>query len=523
MRESSWKKGAGLGRCVLKIRYSKQHFYEGAVSAAVSIIMQQYTEKKGYYNKRELCLLTTSLGFPANLLVDNLRAHFSEGDGRSTVGEKTIAKLLSSGALFKRLEKVFNKYPAAYNVTLIRKAMQHIRHRSLNFADLSESRVAFEVYAYEDGSGIPAELSHVRQALKMLERVMSPSKLKMEIQRSNEVSDVPSRLQMYEFLDIVSLCSRTEVEDEKRLSEVSLAAESEEVVPRESTHELSLPDFSQILMTTDQKVSAHLESKYRDSLHRKQDPPPSSPLDRDHIVHTDSRKSLVSLAAEQSRAVTPCLERSQSQVLRTRNGFYALSNEQYFRSVQNSRQPSPTRLKPSSRRQGAFRADDPLKTGSERRYVQRPVRVRLQHTPQRKALLQSPTREATASKMESERLKTAINDICADSVLRARDTLHSSMSAVSPPHPTHQLPTDMSAVSPPHPTHQLPTDTARASSPICFKLTSEAASRIHTSRSHVRSRLEPIVAESEQETQQDLIDDLQWETLRSRLHYNALK
>lgn len=478
------------------------------------MIMQQYTVKRGYYRKRELSLLATSLGFPGTLLVNRFHTHYVEGedgadnkDGKA-VSEKMIARLLSSGVLFKRLEKVFNKYPAWYNVKLIRKAMQHIRHRTLGFSDVSECRMAFELYAYDDGSGIPAELSHVLQALKMLERIMSPSQLQMEIQRFSEVSDVPSRLQLYEFMDIVAICGKTDAEEERRLETAS-----ESQVASESSHELSVPDFGQILMTTDQKVSAYLESNYQQSLHGRRESP-AVPLDTDRIVHTELRKSLVSLAAEQSRAVTPCLEHSQSQLHRSRGGFYTLS-EEHFKSVHTSRQPSPIRSKSSkalSKRHCIFSAEDPLKKGTENSnsVIKNPVRVRLHHLSLRKTP-PIPTDKAKCNPA-SETLRKTINDICADSVIKARGTLH-AMSAISPPNTTQPLS---------HQISQSP-ETMQTSSLSAQRHTSVvAAGRKPSSRGHVRFHLEPVVTKEDREEQQGLIDDLMWSTCRSKVQYNTL-
>ena len=562
--------------------------------------MQQFTAKKGYYRKRELGLLATSLGFPGSLLVNSFRVHYiatagEDADGgEKTVSEKMIVRLLNSGELFKRLEKVFNIYPAWYNIKLIRKAMQHIRHHSLSFTDISDCRRAFDIYAYEDGSGIPAELSHVRQALKALERIMSPSRLQMEIQRFNDVSDVPSRLQLYEFMDIVAICGKTEVEEERRLSEISISDEA--------SHELSVPDFGQILMTTDQKVSAYLESNYQQSFHRgKESPVPQLVDTLDCIVHTESRKSLVSLAAEQSRAVTPCLECSQSQLHRSRNGYYSLSDENFEWIHTNSRQPSPIKPKEhstvdplsketakTSQKQPATNIQNsqkpkttkisqpnqpkpaiiaestqpkqpktvkntqqsqpdkssqlvcqkkllskgtaknskkkptkparniqncqkpktvnnsqpnPAKTAKNTQpdktsqlVCQKPIRICLHCLPSKKHAAPNP--ESQQNK-DSEGLRKIINDICADSVLRARGTLQSSMFTISPPcQSMHQVPEAMNTEI----TMEAP------------KTTSESVSMNRNHQFHV----DPIVTEEERKNQQELIDDLIWSTPMSK-------
>lgn len=432
------------------------------------------------------------------MLADEFQVQSPETEGvqgGKPVSEKMIVKLLSSGALFKRLEKVFNKYPAKYNVKLIRKTMQHIRHRSLSFADIFDARVAFELYAYEDGRGIPAELSHLQQALKMVERIMSPSKLQMEIQRYSEVADVPSRLQMYEFFDIVALCGKTEIEEKRRESEMSLQETNR--AKREGTFDLNLPDFDEVLMTTDQRVTAYLEAKYRQSLYRKPIPTPA-PLVTDRIIRTNSRRSLTSLANDQSRAITPCIERSQSQLHRVRSGFYVLSEPQ-FCALHNTLEPTEKVL---PKKHGVL---DPLSMDSDTRNGahHKPVRVRLQGLPQRKMPTKHPAGAVAKSRSVSEKLKSTINDICADSVLRARDALDSSLAVVSPHLQVYQSPLETESDS-----KQESTVVSRA------RLVSRAQSVQRTDR----PILQRVVSGRELEEHQGLIDELQWTTMRKGVH-----
>ena len=505
--------------------------------------MEEYTVKKGQYRKRELSLLATSLGFPGTLLVSQFESYYTtnnEAENGRVVSEKTITRLLSSGALFKKLEKVFNKYPAWYNVKLIRKAMQHIRHRSLSFRDISQARIAFELYSCEDGSGMAAELLHVQRALKMLERVMSPSQLQLEIQRFNEVSDVPSRLQLYEFMDIVALCGKTEVEDERRLSEINLC---DGTTSAASSQELSVADFDQILMTRDQKVTVYLENSYQYKLHGRQKKDTSSKetqsTNDDQIIHTDSRKSLVSLAAEQSRAVTPCLERSQSQLNRSRCGFYTLSSE-HFKSMlyssQSSCRQSPIHTKPHktlTRHRSKLTTVDPLqsqtKEGSMTHHNH--VRVNLKHHPMRKPLtLHTPLHDTEFDKQRDDGVGIAIgkeiNDICADSVIKARETLHSSMS-ISPLNNTLPEPSSTAVVDAHRSASVAAIDRAHRSGPRLVNETEKKSKHLCSVAAGGYQGscfyLEPIVTQKEKNEQQFLIDNLLWSTRRSKKHYQIIE
>ena len=504
---------------------------------------QQYTEKKGSYTKKELSLLAASLGFPGSLLADRFPSQFTEIDGaehrRGRVSEKMIVRLLGSGALFKKLEKVFNRHAAWYNVNSIRKAMQHIRHRSLSFRDISNTRVAFELYSEEDGSGMAAELAQIELALKMVDRICSPSKLQLEIHRFADVSDVPSRLQLYEFMDIVAVCGRTRDEDERMVSELSLSGT---VSGEGSKQDLSVADFDQILMTRDEKVRAYLEQDYRSNLHGKKksselDHTPTTPaLTKDHIVHTDSRKSLVSLGAMQSRAITPCLEVSQSQLHTSRGGFYSLSSECSALSMPvsprtksrgyhlqshtphaqlHTQQPTSKshNLTPISRSRSRM-SKDPLQQPHFRdqllQHSQTPVKVRLQQKPAKQTQSRlTATKNDFSSTSVGETLEEDISDICADSVVKAREMLHSSLSVISQSHYALSPTTDPSAVGIHH-TSSAEVDSSRRVRPT-------------SRRARQGFLLEPIVTVNEREQQQFLIDGLLWSSRRHKQTYQIIE
>ena len=482
--------------------------------------MAEYTLTKGQYRKRELSLLATSLGFPGSLLVSRFQAHYSASseadDEERTVSEKMVTGLLSSGSLFKKLEKVFNRHPAWYNVKLFRKAMQHIRHRSLCFRDISDARIAFELYASE--SGMAAELHHVQRALKMMERAASPSQLQLEIQRFHDVSDVPSRLQLYEFMDIVALCGKTdELDDERRLSELSLC----DGTLSASGSRQEVADFDQILMTRDQKVSAFLEAGYKRKLRGRLNKRDNNSAEKpetsdDQIVRTDSRKSLVSLAVEQSRAVTPCLERSQSQLHGSRCGFHALSGEQYksVLPIATSPRPSlpimnPTKQSRVLSRRRTHSTEDPLaKEGYSYPHSvthHSPVRVHLHHhQPQRNQFTDPSlhTRHTEYTVVGTE-IGREINDICADSVIKARETLHSSLSAFS----------SLNISLPEQP----PPPGARVNS------TKKKRKNSYSCREAAGFYLEPIVTREEREEHQFLVDNLLWSRRRAKKHYQVIQ
>lgn len=143
-----------------------------------------YPVKRGFYSRKELGCLAQSLGFPDSLFEKALTtpSNLKDPDG---IRESAIHKLLDSKALDTALEKTFNEYPADYNVALIKKACSLLRRRAMTFGEICEARVSFGLYSCEGASGMPANRATVMQALKFLERWMSPKRLQTEIQVSS--------------------------------------------------------------------------------------------------------------------------------------------------------------------------------------------------------------------------------------------------------------------------------------------------------------------------------------------------
>lgn len=142
-----------------------------------------YPVKRGFYSRKELGCLAYSLGFPASLFEKVLAAPATLKT--DSISESALCKLLDSKDLDTALEKTFNEYPAEYNVTLIKNACSLLRRRAMTFGEICEARVSFGLYSCEDASGMPADLPTVMQALKFLERWMSPKRLQTEIQVSS--------------------------------------------------------------------------------------------------------------------------------------------------------------------------------------------------------------------------------------------------------------------------------------------------------------------------------------------------
>ena len=479
----------------------------------------QYPARKGHYTRKELSYLSTSLGFPNALLAKafessvTMQIEWNRLVAGKTIRERALIQLLESKALDHKLEKVFNKYPAKYNVKLIKKALSLLRHKQMTFSEISDARVAFEVHVCEDGSGMPAELQTVMQSLKLLERVMSPLKLETEIQKYQLCSEFPMRFQMYEYFSLVALCEKCEtVEVQMTLSTPNL----ESLNAHEGDTAFSLPDFDQILMTSDQKVHKYLDSEYRASLYKEVEPTPPV-LDTEHIVPSGPRRSLISIAHEQSRALTPSLEESQSQLHRARSGYWVLSPKQYENHLQDSQGSLPllssTRLHipPEKHKQ-----IDPLHSSCVMKSPQKPIRFNFSRVPQ--AIRPAPTSctlppaskdqqqacsDDTGRTSKMHELSTAIDNVCiVESVLKARSALKSSLANLPQP----QLQEDKCS-SPSEPSGVTLKNYGHAQSHTLNQSEETDVHKLH---------FEPVVSEDEIKFHQALIDELEWNALRRR-------
>ena len=310
--------------------------------------MAQYPMKSGYYNKNELFYLSLSLGFPGHMLTKGLEdapsSYLRSEHQRLSMGqplsEKSIRDLLEEKHMLVRLEKLFNNYPAEYNRELFSKAMSLLKQRKLTFSEISECRVSFELYSNKDGAGMNANVSTVLQALKMLERVISPLELKSEIQLQQKFADFHTRIQMYEFMDLVVKCVPSKDIEKEIEFPAEVRNQDSNFLP------LALPDFNQLLMTKDELIFTYLDQQYKKSLYREVKPSPAASRTQ-QMVSSSWRQASRVTAHRQVRALTPSLQYSQHQLFCARKGSLVFTKEQY-QKIESSRQSSRERVRSKS-------------------------------------------------------------------------------------------------------------------------------------------------------------------------------
>lgn len=450
----------------------------------------QYPEKTGYYERKELLRLSWCIGFPGSLLVDGLQSAHLAGELDKQVSDGVIKKLLESKHLDHKLEKRFNHYPAHYNRKLFLKVMSLLRHKRLSFSEISSARVAFELYRSEDGGGMIASPSVVLQALNMLGRLMSPIRLETEILKQQAVVDFPSRIQLYEFLDLASRCTPSSTVEKEM---ASLATRD----LTESSYLFHLPDSERLLMTKEERISAYLDKQYQTSLYKKVNPaaPQSSNTGQVLLASRVHRENSVADSRQQLHVLTPALEHSQQQLFKARNGLMVFSKDQLqaAESLHASRQSSRAKTRSNI----ISRAD----------YKRSNVNSRA---------VRSRTGTRSRSNASSRRcMKAGINSIQQSCLMQE----HSPTSA-TPQTVTEDvvecLPKSMSVPILPTLQEQNPSENT----------TQRAVSKLSTSALHcsgVLSILHPVVSEVDVRRHQGLMDELKWEELRQKWQQPTIK
>ena len=477
------------------------------VGGAACHNIMEYTIRKGCFKKEELAKLASALGFPSNIFVKELSKSsdcFLQSDYASLQAGKAITAerlkhVLDSGALNHRLEKIFNKYDAEYNVKVIVKAVSLLVHRQLCFSEISTSRMAFELYSMEDGSGLPAELGPVSQALKLMDRVMAPSRLEAEIGKQQHYCDLPSRIQMYEFFDLVVRCLKSS--EAKREMEVQIGNHDKNTLTTAS--ETSLPDISKILMTTDQQVLDFLDERYKSSLFKKVDPTPA-PLNNQRIISLAPRKILRSTSKEHLCALVPPLERSQQQLHQARSGRMVLSTTQCIESL--SRPHTSLSMDYQTRDTSGRLSQLQLRQRSIQtltRSTQRPVKDPAFLSKSAPNILLGRSEQHNVmydDASDSGDITETISKICIESVHRAREAVCSSVA-------------NLPQVQPAETMHD-----SRRGSTLTDKLQKRRLSRRLRTPTLPIVRITPIISKEEMRRHQDNISELEWDRLR-KLNY----
>lgn len=168
-------------------------------------LLPSYPSKKGYYTTMELKILAIVLGYDGDMFQRCLKRQGLDISQGNKCSETELKVWLDDHVFDHELDHVFNQYTVSYNVKVIRKVILLLHHRSLSFNEIASSRRAFKtITAREKRVSLSTDRRPILFALKMVGKVLPPTKLQHMIQAMKHRLDHPCSLNLCDFLDIVA-------------------------------------------------------------------------------------------------------------------------------------------------------------------------------------------------------------------------------------------------------------------------------------------------------------------------------
>lgn len=212
---------------------------------------------RGVITWRELSSLLKALGIP-DIPIGLLNRMAAEHTPENSVGldYKAFLRLLQSEPFSDSLDYTFNRHNSTYNVRVIKRAIVLLAEGFLTIEDLRASRMGFTLYEGEMCNGLQLDVQCVSAVMRVSGKAIAPRKLQTWLDSVEE--DVPGRLQLYEFLDLVKVCN-DRGEQSKAIPGVSTSIERSKI----GLFELTDPNF---LLTPGQKLSKQMDTDYEDMM-----------------------------------------------------------------------------------------------------------------------------------------------------------------------------------------------------------------------------------------------------------------
>lgn len=154
------------------------------------------------------------------------------------------------------IHKSANAHCCLYNARVLAVAAELISARKLSFHDVRQAACAFDTYEnQEDHEGIVLEgmLQVLFKAIKMSGKVISPHKAVDVINEITQLSTLPNRLQMDEFLHLLAHC-----ED---LAAIRLSSKG--AAEKDARRLYHICDFADLLCTDDERRARLLDVRYK--------------------------------------------------------------------------------------------------------------------------------------------------------------------------------------------------------------------------------------------------------------------
>jgi hypothetical protein len=228
--------------------------------------------------------------------------------------------------MLEALDYTFNKHNNTYNVRVIKKIIALQITASLDIESVRRARTAFFLFEGEICNGVPLDPDALLEILRLTTKSVAPSKLQEWIRQTSP--DIASKVQLYEFLDLLQLC---EGDDD---SEGAAASAPTTNSPNERNGLYQLQDSS-FLLSPDRANQKQLDEEYETLL---------SSLQAQHetAFHDDARDNLDERMGNRSRKVAfqTSVQTHEDRYLALKEAIGA-TNATVKASQASSRRPDP--------------------------------------------------------------------------------------------------------------------------------------------------------------------------------------
>lgn len=301
----------------------------------------EFPKHKGWYSLYELTYLSNSLGFDSSVFTKVIFAE-TKCLGSKGLSEKKFIEMLNLKMFNKYLDSTFNNKPANYNVRTIKKALQLLRHRILGFPELSQARMTFFLYENDDQLGMDGDGETILKALKLCDRVMSPMQLDKYLIDMSLSVEIPCRLQLFEFLELIPLTLRIDSIPMTRVADIDKSTEGD--------------DCFQVIQTKEQEIMDTLDKQFRESqsvnkVGKSVHKIPATGLRQSSLVQSAEHNSVVSVAQDQAAEILSSVEISTAHLRLARSG-HSISPSKADDTRSNSSLNFPRLASQMSQRQG---------------------------------------------------------------------------------------------------------------------------------------------------------------------------
>ncbi|XP_071831732.1 uncharacterized protein [Apostichopus japonicus] len=271
----------------------------------------KFPSKKFYYEWQELSCLSRALGFHPRVITECIPADLvRKEDG---ISHRELMKLINLKFFNDALDRSANMHTADYNINVLKKSIDLLNHRLLSFDELSEVRVAFQVYEAGDMRGMMIDQQTLMRTLKLCGRTVAPLKLMHRVKHMERRLDEPGRLQFYEFLDLIVLCELTDV--------ISVPDPKHKPLDKTWRKLFELDHFENIFATYDEKLEGFMNSLFvqeeRNYGHERLG---STRIPKEAAVETSARKKLVKFHKKKYKELHKSISESTTELKKTKAG-----------------------------------------------------------------------------------------------------------------------------------------------------------------------------------------------------------